>query len=159
LTLVGGTLTSSASLTLNNPLTLNNANTIIAGFGAINFSGTATLTGVNTLNITNTSNVTLSGKLTGPGSLQKLGSFTSPLTLSPPVGSDSDYAGGTVLQAGNLFITTANSALGSGGLTLAGGFLQTTVGGGISLANPVNLNGATVTLNGTQNLTFTGPVS
>ena len=151
LKLVGGNLQANTDFTLANALTLTNTFTTISGTGELTFSGTATLTGVNALTITNTSNsTTFSGQLTGSGSLEKLGANF--LILTPATASN--YTGGTVLEAGTLQIGSASSALGTGSLTLGGGNLQTTVVGGVTLANPVILDGATVTLNGTQNLTF-----
>ena len=158
LALVGGSLTATASGTavLSNALTLNNANTIITGPSQITFSGTATLTGVNTLNVTLTSNVAFfTGKWTGSGSLDKIG-FQS-WELSPSVAST--FTGGIVATGGFLDIGTVNSALGTGPLTLVGGDVQTFVTAGVSVANPVIFNGGSVTMAGTPNMTFTGPVS
>ena len=156
--LVGGTLTASTSGTavLSNPLTLTNANTIINGPNQITFSGTATLTGVNALTFTLTSNIAFfTGQFTGTGSLEKLG--TQSIELSPAAASN--FTGGVVVEAGIVEFGTANSPLGSGPLTLAGGDLENFVTAGITLANPVNFNGGSFTTIGTLNLTFTGPVS
>ena len=154
--LVDGNLQANTVTTLTNPLTLTNSITTISGTSQITFSGTATLAGTNALTISNSSNLTtFTGNFTGSGSLEKLGADEA--LLSPATAST--YSGGTVLEAGLLIIGTVNSALGTGPFTLAGSTVETTVSGGVTLANPIILDGSSAATGGTQNLTFTGAVS
>jgi autotransporter-associated beta strand protein len=102
-------------------------------------------------------NYTLSGSngIT-TGSLRKGG--TGSLTIN----TANSYAGGTTLNAGTLIIGN-NSALGSGGLLINGGWLQP-AGGPITLANSINAGGDfaiggdvnSLTVNGLVGLSSTG---
>src|SRR5262249_23520451 len=96
---------------------------------------------------------------TGGGSLAELGTGT--LVLSPSL--QNNYSGGTVLASGTLILGSTSTPLGSGALTLvagSGASLQTTVGAGLTLANPVVLDavptGLGLTVGGSGTLTFTG---
>ena len=98
--------------------------------------------------VTGTSNYTFSGSsIGGGGALTKSGAGT--LTLS----SANSYSGGTRLSAGTLSLANDN-ALGTGGITLNGGTIQSSDASARTLANSVVLNGST-TLGGTGNLNFT----
>jgi autotransporter-associated beta strand protein len=104
----------------------------------------------------NTNNYTIggSGSIGGSGALTKGGSST--LTLS----TANTYAGGTILDAGEIAVNNA-SAIGAGTLTINGGALDNTTAAGIMLStnNAQNWNGD-FTFVGTQSLNLgTGGVT
>ncbi|MBZ6078739.1 beta strand repeat-containing protein, partial [Microvirga puerhi] len=92
---------------------------------------------------------TVSGTISGAGgSLTKVG--TSTLTLS----GANTYSGGTSVLTGTLEIQNA-AALGSGGVTLNGGQLRSTIAGTATLANPLSITNVgvlTVAPNQTLNI-------
>ena len=97
---------------------------------------------------------TLAGTISGLGALTKIG--LGELVLA---GAGNSYAGGTVIDAGTLFVATDN-LLGNaaGGLTLDGGML--TVGGGFTSARAVTLEDGGGTLDVSNfSATFSGVIS
>jgi autotransporter-associated beta strand protein len=156
----GGQLTnSSVALDVDGTFTYNNANLSIAslsGAGSVNLNGTA-------LTITQGQTV-FAGTITD-------GSSPSSLTVNLPAANtftlagSSQYTGGTTLIGGTLLVG-ANSSLGTGPVSLAGGTIGTTAGQ-VALSNVVkggaltvsnNTSSGTLELSGTAN-TFTGPVT
>ncbi len=154
-----GTLTLTGSTTLQaggggvslpNPVSLGGTVTLPAGSN-LTLSGPVTLTGNRTLSINSGLVLTLSGTVGQSGgnwSLTKAGAGTLTMNGTGSYGS-------TVLNAGTLTVGNVN-ALGSGALTLTSGILQAG-NAPLSLANAATLKN--VTLGGSYNVTFTGPVS
>src|SRR5262249_21464829 len=110
---------------------------------------------------------TITGKVTGSGGLVEVGpqANSNSLLLSPTTAND--YSGGTVLADGILFLTSNNSPLGTGPLTLVGGganFGTLQANANITLSNPLTLDNATPPSNqnaaiaGVSPFTFSGPV-
>ena len=101
---------------------------------------------------------TINAPMTGTGAITVQG----PGTLN--LAGSSDYSGGTTLNAGTLNVNSS-SALGSGQLQIVGGTLGTTTPGGITMPNPVLVQGDfSVATNvdsgnpGNQNFIFGGTV-
>jgi autotransporter-associated beta strand protein len=167
LTLVGGAIAmpTFVALSIPNSIAFNNAIVSLGGGGAFNtftFTGTVTLMGTNTLSVDGAfSSATISGNITGSGTLVKRGG--NPLTLGPTTASD--YSGGTILSEGALIIGADNTALGTGPLTLGNASnstesatIQTSLSGGVTLANPIILNNVfnLTTPGGAPLITFSG---
>ena len=151
LTLAGGALNAQFKLTLPNPVIIPNNTTTISGSSNLTLSGSITLVGSSTLAVTNIGQTNLAGQITGPGALLTAGSsVTSALEIT---GTTNNYAGGTYITAGDVFIGNA-SAFGTNTLSLAGGTLLST--GNFALNNALVLNGGTTTFTGGSALTFSG---
>ena len=121
-TYAGTTTISSGTLQVGNGGTAGKL-----GNGAVSIAAGANLA------FHRSDSVGVANVLQGDGSVTKNGANV--LTLS----GNNSYAGGTVIQGGTL-VAAANSALGSGVVTLAGGQLM--IGTGVSLANQVVLSGS-----------------
>src|SRR5262249_51642727 len=111
----------------------------VSGSQTLSFTGTGHILSGQTLTVANTRGATISdgfidfsGILFGPGSLTKTGTGTLSLDGA------NNYAGGTQLQGGNLFVGN-DTALGSGTLTLSGGTLGADFP--VTLANAFRVNG------------------
>ena len=147
-----GTATNSinSNLSLNNAINIRNNSS-----GTLNVAGTIATNG-NTLTLDGTgANTNLSGAISGTGALVK--NDTGSDTLS----GTNTYSGGTTINNGTIN-ANSNSALGSAGVTLAGGTLastnSSTVSNAIALTgnaaiNNVTLSGA-ITQNGNRTLTL-----
>jgi fibronectin-binding autotransporter adhesin len=164
-TLVGGSLSTNipGGFTLANVVNFNGAVTTLGGNNAaLTLSGAVTLNGSNAISVASGNTVTITGSIGGSGSLTEQGSGT--LVLSPAVSNT--YSGGTTLVSGTLGLASPSTPLGSGPLSLAGApgsgsNLQTSVTGGLSLANALVLNNApasapNVAITGTSAITFSG---
>jgi len=133
--------------TINSNLSLNNAANI-----RNNASGTLNLTGAiatngNTLTLDGTgTNTNLSGVISGTGAIIKNDSGTDTLSGA------NTYSGGTTVNNGTLN-ANSSTALGTAGVTLAGGTLAST--NGSSIANTVALTGNAAV----ANLTVTGALT
>jgi len=148
----GFTLAGSGMLTLSGVNTYSGATTISGGLLTITNSGSlgsgsysANITNNGALNYGSSANQTLSGIISGTGSLTNAGSGT--VTLN----GANTYSGGTTLNAGTLSVGASSTPtsgavtsgpLGTGTLTLHGGGFNFT-GGAFTLANNVNVTGAT----------------
>lgn len=146
LTLAGGTLLSDASSrTLANAVTVSGNTTIAASsVGGASASGssltlTGTLTtaavgGANTLTVNGTATATggLSGAL--PLTVAGFGTLNLP-TASPTFGAGVNLNTGASLGFMGTVVVGDPLALGTGPLTLTSGNLQTSVAGGVTLAN------------------------
>lgn len=120
LTLNGGTLTTTVTLTTAQPITLG------ANGGTINAGGTT---------------LTLAGTISGPGALTKLG--TKALTLT----GTNTYLGGTTNVAGTITINSEAALGDSGGaLTFSNSATLTTAASFVSTRN-IYLNAGTATFN------------
>ncbi len=181
LTFNGGTLsarqgsrTPANAVTVGGNFTLNGAN---AGGNLLTLAGTVNLGGVTrTITVDATGGATISGQISN-GGLTKAGAGLLYLTVA------NTYAGGTILNAGELQIAN-NSSLGTGGLTINSGTLSArtgsrtptnavTVGGAftlngsggggnlLTLAGNVNLGGSTrtITVDATGGAAISGQIS
>lgn len=161
------TVNSGATLALNNTAqSINN----LSGGGTVELGTGA----ANTLTVVSGSSTVFSGAITGTGSLAKQGSGS--LTLS----GNSDYGGGTSINAGRLIIingdaagsgaiannttlelafaadsTLANVISGDGALEKSGGGTATLTGAG-STVGSVSVSGGTLNLAQTGAFTVTG---
>lgn len=121
-----------------------------AASGDLAFSGTQAVGGGNSIAVIGSSDTAISGQVTGGGSLSKAGTGT--LTLS----GANDFAGGTTLSAGTV-IAAHNTALGSGGITVAGSSVLQSDDDARTLANAMAINnGQTVTVSGANDLALSG---
>jgi len=147
-----GVITDASAVTVdvNGTLSLNNnAETIgsLAGAGAVTTGGAG---GILTAGGDGTS-TTYSGIMSGTGALSKLGAGT--LTLS----GDSTYTGGTTLAAGGILLGHADG-IGDGAVAVTG---ASTLGASSVMLAAVDNNiaitdGITLTINGTENINFSG---
>ncbi len=151
LTLNGGAaIADTAAVVLGNTagvsLTLGASETIgtLVGGGA---SGGNTSLGANTLTVGDASNTAYAGVISGTGDLVKQGTGT--LTLA----GTNTFTGGVTHNAGTIEVTN-NSALGTGGLTLANGATLAANGAAVQLTNQLTIGNA-FGFSGTQNLTLT----
>ncbi len=157
LTLTGGTLETSVSggFTVTNPLAFNNATVTFAGSNNLLFasSSAGSLQGTNTVTVTNTGSTTIAEALTGSGGLTLAGPGTLLLT-----GTDS-YTGATTVNGGTLTLTGASGVLtATSSITInAGGALllddtagNVSSGTRLTATVPMNLNGGTLSVNGTN---------
>ena len=124
----GTTLNTNAARTVGNAATLG---------------GNVTVAGSNDL--------TLNGAISGPGGLTKNGAASLTLT------GNNDFLGGVALNAGTLLLGNVK-ALGTGTLTTAAGTTLGATGAGLTVDNPIGLNGD-LTINGSNNLNLTGVIS
>ncbi|RAF76516.1 hypothetical protein DN547_30910, partial [Burkholderia multivorans] len=95
----------------------------------------------------------LSGAISGAGGLALGG--TGATTLS----GANTFTGGASLTGGGSLIVEGGSALGVGGalnVSGLGGSLSADLAAGASLVNAINLNGASLTLNGAHDLGLSG---
>ena len=123
-------------------LATNNA-TVVGG--TLNFDGKEGIV------IATAGTATINSILTGTVGLTVGGGATVVLpNANPGLSGGSTLAGGT-LQLGNA------TALGTSTVTLISGTLQSLAG--ITLANPVVLNNSTLTISGSNNLTFAGSIT
>jgi len=132
----GGTIGSGTTAIITNPVT-----TIT---GAITNNGS--------LQFWQSDSLTDSFVISGTGSLSQSGSGTTVLSGA------NTYAGGTTNSAGTLSVGSS-SALGTGTLTMNGGTLGVTGGGGWTLTNAVTLSANSLADTGGGNLTLSGTVS
>ena len=173
LILAGGTLLSDSSArTLANNVTFAGATTLAASsIGAatssgssLTFSGTvtlATIAAASTLTVNDTT--TFSGALSGPLALTVAGIGT--LTLP---NANAGFSAGVNLNNGNslgfmgTLVVGNAAALGVGFLTLTSGNLQTTVPGGVTLANQLAAGavaGNFITFTGSNPFTFSNSLA
>lgn len=147
----GGALQSDAAYTVTNNYTFSNSSTI-NGSNDLALSGTGALT-TRVLTISNTAGtVSLTGVLSSTstaGRISKTGAGT--LFLS----GNNTFTGGVTVSAGTLIVGHEN-ALGTGGLTLSGGALQSN--DTYTLSSNVSLT-TNSTINGSNNLTLSGAVA
>lgn len=112
----------------------------------------------NTLTLTSATNATYAGAITGSGNLVKGNSNT--LTLS----GTSDYSGTTTMSGGVLTVAS-NSALGSSSVVVNAGSQRLVVNDGLTISNPITINGGGVTFrglienSGTGTATINGPIT
>jgi autotransporter-associated beta strand protein len=163
----GTTAVSGARLTAGSSSAFgSNATVTIANGGVVSLNGNnatfASLSddGTGVVNNNGTSNSVLTLKPSGFTSISTTladgtngGTLGVTYTADPAsfvyLGGNNTYSGGTLINSGNLFTTTAN-ALGSGSLTAAGGVLDLNAGN--LNVGPVALTGGTIQ-NGTLNAT------
>ncbi|MBL7220295.1 MAG: autotransporter-associated beta strand repeat-containing protein [Phycisphaerae bacterium] len=147
-----GVITDGSAVTVgtNGTFNLNNlAETIgsLAGAGAVTTGGAG---GILTTGGDGTS-TTYSGIMSGAGSMIKAGAGT--LTLS----GDSTYTGGTTLSAGGILLGH-HDGMGDGAVSVTG---ASTLGASSVMLAAVDNNiaitdGVTLTINGTENINFSG---
>lgn len=149
------TLTLSGINSYTGNTSVTGGNLIIGGAGQLgsgSYAGTIALSSGTVFNHASSATQTLSGVISGAGVLSKTGSGT--LTLS---GANS-YSGGTTFNSGMIRVSTSNTALGTGTLTVTTpttnasttNLLATASGGGArTLANNV-----VITNNGTGTTTL-----
>lgn len=165
LTISGGALgnTSASDVTLLANIAQNwNGNFGYAGSGNnLNLgTGPVTLSADRQINVT-ANTLTVGGVISGAASLTKIGNGT--LTLN----GENTFSGGMTVAAGQLNLGTggmssANSAIGTGPLTLTGGAIDNTSGGDMTLLpNNAQVWGGSFTYAGSaNNLNLgTGPVT
>ncbi|MDH7795530.1 MULTISPECIES: autotransporter-associated beta strand repeat-containing protein [unclassified Beijerinckia] len=112
--------------------------TLQIGDGGTSGSITGDVTNNGTLAFNRSDVVTFAGVVSGSGNLQQVGSGTTILTGA------NTYAGGTVITAGTLSVSTdGNLGNASGGLTFGGGTLRTTADITMSRATTLNAGGGT----------------
>ena len=93
-----------------------------------------TLSTASTLDLTNAAaTLTISGSIIGAGSLTKNGNGT--LYLSPPTTNDNSYAGGTIVNAGNISLYGQNRGLS----VLGKGLVQINSGASVTAFGPNTL--------------------
>lgn len=137
----GGARTITNAINLNNNLTFDGSANLTQTTGAVRLNASRTLT-------VNANTLSLGGVVSGTGfALTKAGAGA--LSLN----GTNTYTGGTTLSAGQLNINNDN-ALGTGALTIAGGTINNTSSGGVTITNAINLN-ADTTFVGSTNLTQT----
>ena len=120
---VQGRINETASITVASGATFEVTGSGSLGAGGVyagGGSGSGNIINSGTFEYNSTTDQTLSGVISGTGVLVK--DNTSTLTLS----GANTYSGGTTLNSGALDIAHADSALGTGALTLAGGTLNNT---------------------------------
>src|SRR5262249_40547994 len=141
----GATLAVAGGITVAEPLTLNGTGVDAAGALVKADTLADTLTGPITLASdssigmsTAVGSLTVSGVIDGPGALTKVGAGASGLILQ----GANTYTGATTVSAGILIITSS-TALGSpaAGTTVQDG-AELQVAGGITVAEPLILNGS-----------------
>jgi autotransporter-associated beta strand protein len=155
---ISGNNTWGGTITLS-----NNASRINSDAGTLTLSAANSITATNiNLTLGGAGNLSVSGTITtGSGTLTKDGSGT--LTLS----GANTFTGGTTLNAGTLNINNAgsagtSSAIGTGTFTIAGGTINNTSTGDITLStnNAQNWNGDFTYTGGTRSLNLgTGAVT
>ncbi len=170
-TIAGGTIdnTSGGAITLSNDNTQNwNGDFAFTGTGDLNLGMGAVTMNANRQVTVNGGTLTVSGTIDDGGggfSLTKAGAGT--LTL----GGTSNCSGGTILNAGTLNINDSG-AVGSGTFTIAGGTIDNTSGGAITLiadnvqawngdfaftgTGDLNLGMGAVTMSATRQVTVNG---
>lgn len=134
--------------TINLSVTANGAFEINAAAGDLAL-GNLTIAGATS--ITGDHSIAVGGIIDGAGSVAKSGAGT--LTLS----GNNTYAGGTDLAAGGILLGHA-SGLGDGGLVVSGDAslgASVVLGGAVGNAVTIN-NGATLTINGSENIELGG---
>lgn len=147
----GGTLRVGANTSLGaGGLTVNGASALQALDPPVALANDIALAG-GPLEISGGADMTLTGDISGAGGLGKLGANTLTLT------GNNTYAGGTTLSQGRI-VVGANSALGTGDLTIAGD-AALDASQAATLANNVVLGGGDLTVDGGQDLTLTGAVA
>ena len=172
---VGGTNQTITTLGLGAGASGTSANVLIGSGGVLNLGGTltytatnnsngATISGAGTLNL-NSARAFAVGDSTAASqdltinSIIADGSAASSINKTQAgtlvLGGNNTYSGGTTLTLGTLGVSH-NSALGSGGLTLAGTVTLQAVANDVTLANAVSGTTITLTISGTKNLTLNG---
>ena len=131
ITFNGGTLNTTADFTLNSKrgITLN------SGGGTINTNSGTTLT--------------YDGIITGTGALTKSGTGTFNLTS----GSNNTYSGATYIQEGTHAIAHANGLGSTSGATTVSTNASLNISNGITVAEPITINGTGVSSGGAIRLT------
>ena len=126
ITFDGGTLNTTADFTLNSKrgITLN------SGGGTINTNSGTTLT--------------YDGIIAGTGTLTKLGTGTFNLTS----GSNNTYSGATYIQEGTHAIAHANGLGSTSGATTVSTNASLNISNGITVAEPITINGTGVSSGG-----------
>ncbi|HND60637.1 MAG TPA: autotransporter-associated beta strand repeat-containing protein [Opitutaceae bacterium] len=146
----------SATDTINSNLSLANAiNIRNNASGTLNVNG-AIATNGNAITLDGTGTTNLAGVISGTGAITKNDSGTDTLSGA------NTYSGGTTINNGTLN-ANQSTALGTGGVTLAGGTLGSTngstIGNTVSLTGTAAIQGLTVTgaltETGSQTLTLT----
>ena len=147
---VGTTLSGGGTLQLGNNNALGAGDLSISASGTIQAGGSVSITNNIALGSSvtatvdaNSSSLNLSGTISGSSAIVNKNTAGT-LTLS----GTNTYSGGTTLSAGQLNInyggsSSANSAIGTGALTISGGTLDNTSSGDVTLApnNAQNWNG------------------
>ncbi|MDC0435806.1 autotransporter-associated beta strand repeat-containing protein, partial [Pelagibacteraceae bacterium] len=141
-----------------------NGGTIFNANGAnISFNANrgVTLTGDGIIKVNNASTITIPGVITGSGSLTLSETLLGTLTLS----ASNTYTGQTIISSGGtLFITNANGLGNSStGTTVSNGAMLK-ISGGITVAEPITINGSGVSSNGaiyflSGNNTYSGAIT
>ncbi|WP_353744706.1 autotransporter-associated beta strand repeat-containing protein, partial [Sphingomonas sp. 66-10] len=138
------------------------------GSGALTVSGLggtlgATVPGITLANAINLNDVGLtlvgSNDLALGGAIGGTGGLTLGGTGTVTLNGANAYTGGTTLSGGGGLALGGNAALGSGALIVSGlGGTLTTVLPGLALANAIDLNDATLTLGGGNNIVLNGVI-
>ncbi len=161
LNVTGGTIAASTAMTLTNAINLTGGSggsaTNVGGTLTVNgntpitLSGAITLSGFNAINVGNTGGTTVTNNIGGTGLLTLGGAGT---LFLPNAITDTN----TTILNGATVVAGTNSSFGSGLLVLTGGALMTNNASGITIANPVELNGS-VMFTGTNPIALTGAVT
>jgi len=147
----GGIVNNSTNLqTVNQPLLLNANQSWTAASGDLSIGATVNIFNFG-LTLDGAHDTTIGGVISGNGTIIKNGAGI--LTLS---GANA-FAGGLTVNAGTL-IAGNGTAFGTGPLSLGGGSALQASGGDQVFANSLVMAGA-ATFSGTNNITFSGPVS
>ena len=141
-----------------------NGGTIFNANGAnISFNANrgVTLTGDGIIKVNSASTITIPGVITGSGSLTLAETLLGTLTLS----ATNTYTGQTIISSGGtLFITNVNGLGNSStGTTVSNGAMLK-ISGGITVAEPITINGSGVSSNGaiyflSGNNTYSGAIT
>jgi fibronectin-binding autotransporter adhesin len=152
LNLQGGTLEATGSaITLTSNVLLSHSVTIGGSLG-LTITGPMTLAGNCTLTVSNTATTTFQGAIGQSGGAYSLTKYGSGVLV---ISGSNTYSGGTWLGGGTLALGNTN-ALGTGTFTLSTGTL--TAQASVTVNNPIVFY-SNAGLNGSSNMTFTGPVT
>jgi autotransporter-associated beta strand protein len=144
-----GVLTVSASNSYSGGTVIEGGSMIVSADYALGTGNVTINSGTLTVQATNSgTNISIASSVSGSGSLRKLGAGS--LTLS----ASNSYSGGTVIDAGQVFVT-ADHAFGTGDVAINSGTLvvQAGVGSDIGIASSVSGNGR-LTKEGAGSLTL-----
>ncbi len=158
-----GTNTLTGTLTIggatHNGITGRLSSVRVGGLGGISTDtsagttgtlGTATVVNHGVLTLSHSNTWTFANAMSGAGKLRVGGAMTNSSSQDVTVSGTNSYTGGTDLANGILRVSSNNSVLGTGTVTVTGNATLATANGGAArtLANPITVNASvTATLN------------